>query len=129
RELAENPYAALVFYWPELERQVCVTGTVVKVPAAESDAYFRTRPRGSRLATWASNQSETVPDRPTLEKRWAEFDCKFQDAEVPRPAHWGGYVLTPERLEFWQGRPNRLHDRFIYTRQADQSWRVERLSP
>jgi pyridoxamine 5'-phosphate oxidase len=129
RELAENPHASLVFYWPELERQVCVAGTVGKAPSAESDAYFRSRPRGSRLAAWASDQSEIVPDRATLEKRWAEFEGKFPGAEVPRPPQWGGYVLTPQRLEFWQGRPNRLHDRFVYTRQADQSWRVERLSP
>jgi len=129
RELAENPLASLVCYWPELERQVCVAGTVSKVPSTESDAYFKSRPRGSRLAAWASNQSEIVPERATLEKRWAEFETKFPGEEVPRPPQWGGYVLTPQRLEFWQGRPNRLHDRFVYIRQADQSWTVERLSP
>ena len=129
RDLAENPLASLVFYWPELERQVCVAGTVSKVPSTESDAYFKSRPRGSRLAAWASNQSEIVPERATLEKRWAEFETKFPGEEVPRPPQWGGYVLTPQRLEFWQGRPNRLHDRFVYIRQADQSWTVERLSP
>ena len=129
RELAENPHASLVFYWPELERQVCVAGTVSKVPSAESDAYFRSRPRGSRLAAWASNQSEAVPNRAKLEERWAEFERKFPEPGVPRPPHWGGYVLAPERVEFWQGRPNRLHDRFVYTRQADQKWNVERLTP
>jgi pyridoxamine 5'-phosphate oxidase len=129
RELSENPRAALVFYWPELERQVCISGTVNKVSLAESDAYFRSRPRGSRLAAWASNQSEVVPNRAKLEERWAEFERKFPDTEVPRPPHWGGYVLTPARVEFWQGRPNRLHDRFVYLREGDQSWKVERLSP
>lgn len=128
RELAENPHAALVFYWPELERQVSAAGMVSKVTAEESDAYFRSRPRGSRLAAWASNQSEAVPNRATLEERWIAFEKKFP-AEVPRPPHWGGYVLTPERVEFWQGRPNRLHDRFVYTRQSQGSWRVERLCP
>ena len=129
RELAENPHAALVFYWPELERQVCAAGTVSKVSAEESDAYFRSRPRGSRLAAWASNQSEPAPNRATLEERWVMFEKQYPGPDVPRPPHWGGYVLSPERVEFWQGRPNRLHDRFVYTRQADGHWRVERLCP
>jgi pyridoxamine 5'-phosphate oxidase len=129
RELAENPHASLVFYWPELERQVCVAGTVSKVPGAESDAYFRSRPRGSRLAAWASNQSEAISNRATLEEKWAEFERKFPEPEIPRPPHWGGYVLAPARVEFWQGRPNRLHDRFIYARQSNQIWKLERLSP
>jgi len=129
RELAQNPHAAVVFYWPELERQVCAAGTVSKVSAEESDAYFRSRPRGSWLAAWASNQSEPVPNRATLEERWAMFEKQYPGPDVPRPPHWGGYVLTPERVEFWQGRPNRLHDRFVYTRQTDGTWRVERLCP
>jgi pyridoxamine 5'-phosphate oxidase len=128
RELEENPNASLVFYWPGLERQVCVAGQVSKVPAAESDLYFQSRPRGSRLAAWASNQSDVVRDRAEVEARWVQYERQFP-GEVPRPAHWGGYVLTPSRIEFWQGRPNRLHDRFRYTRQPDQAWLIERLCP
>jgi len=128
RELAENPRAALTFYWPDSERQVCVAGTVVKLPVAESQAYHRRRPRDSRLSAWASNQSEVVPDRAALELKWREIAAKFP-GEVPLPPHWGGYVLQPDRVEFWQGRPGRFHDRFRYVRQADQSWRVDRLAP
>ena len=129
RELAENPRATVVFYWPELERQVSACGIVSKLPAEESDTYFRSRPRGSRLAAWASNQSEVIPNRAALESKWEEFEHRFPGADVPRPPHWGGYVLAPERVEFWQGRPNRLHDRFVYTRQPDRTWRLERLCP
>jgi pyridoxamine 5'-phosphate oxidase len=129
RELSTNPQAALVFYWPELERQVCVAGKASQLPAPESDDYFASRPRGSRLAAWASNQSAVVADRAALEKQWHDFEHKYPEEQVPRPAHWGGYVLAPERIEFWQGRPNRLHDRFCYTRRPDGSWLIERLSP
>jgi pyridoxamine 5'-phosphate oxidase len=128
RELAENPRAALTFFWPDLERQVCVAGTVAKLPVAESDHYFRTRPRGSRIGAWASNQSEPVPDRAFLEAKWRELEKKFP-GDVPLPPNWGGYVLAPERIEFWQGRPSRLHDRFSYSRQADGAWKLERLAP
>jgi pyridoxamine 5'-phosphate oxidase len=128
RELAENPNAALTFFWPDLERQVCVAGTISKVPQAESESYFKSRPRGSRLSTWASNQSDVVPDRITLQKKWDEMAAKFPNA-IPLPPNWGGFVLKPERIEFWQGRLNRLHDRFTYTRQPDNSWKLERLSP
>ncbi len=128
RELAENPNAALTFYWADLERQVCVAGTVTKLPLAESEAYFKSRPRGSRLAAWASNQSDAVADRAALDARWNEMAAKFP-GDVPLPPNWGGYVLKPERIEFWQGRPSRLHDRFCYTRQADNSWKLERLAP
>jgi pyridoxamine 5'-phosphate oxidase len=128
RELADNPNAALTFFWPDLERQVCVAGNVTKLPAAESGAYFKSRPRGSQLAAWASSQSEAVPDRATLEAKWRELEKKFS-GEIPLPPNWGGFILQPERIEFWQGRPSRLHDRFSYTRQADGSWRIERLSP
>jgi len=127
-ELAENPNAALTFYWPDLERQVCVAGTVSKVSRLESEAYFNNRPRGSRLATWASNQRDVVKDRAALDAKWDEMAAKFP-GEVPLPANWGGFVLRPERIEFWQGRPNRLHDRFRYTRQPDNSWKLERLAP
>jgi pyridoxamine 5'-phosphate oxidase len=128
RELAENPNAALTFFWPDLERQVCVAGTVTKLPVAESDNYFKSRPRGSRLAAWASNQSESVPDRTALEAKWRELEKKFP-ADIPLPPNWGGFILRPERIEFWQGRPSRLHDRFSYSRQPDNSWNLERLAP
>lgn len=128
-ELAGNPHAALVFYWPDLERQVCVAGTVTKLPVAESEAYFKSRPKGSRLSAWASNQNTVVPDRQTLEQRWQEVAKRFPGEDVPLPPNWGGYVLAPTRMEFWQGRPSRLHDRFRYARQADNSWMIERLSP
>jgi pyridoxamine 5'-phosphate oxidase len=128
RQLAENPNAALTFFWPDLVRQVCVAGTVTKLPPMESEAYFKSRPMGSRLAAWASNQSSVVADRAVLEKRWNEMAAQFP-GDVPLPPNWGGYILKPERIEFWQGRLNRLHDRFCYTRQADNSWRLERLSP
>jgi pyridoxamine 5'-phosphate oxidase len=128
RELAENPNAALTFYWPDLERQVCIAGAVSKIPMAESEAYFKSRPRDSQLAAWASNQSDAIPDRAALEKKWGEMSAKFP-GEIPLPPNWGGYVLKPERIEFWQGRPGRMHDRFGYTRQPDNSWKLERLAP
>jgi pyridoxamine 5'-phosphate oxidase len=128
RALAENPNAALVFYWQELERQVCVAGPVGKISRAESEKYFKSRPRGSQLAAWASNQSETVPDRAMLEAKWHELEKKFPN-EIPLPSNWGGFILEPERIEFWQGRASRLHDRFQYTRQANDSWKLERLAP
>ena len=127
-ELAENPDAALTFYWPDLERQVCVAGSVGKISREESEAYFKSRPRGSRLATWASNQRDVVADRAALDAKWDEMAAKFPN-DVPLPPNWGGYVLKPERIEFWQGRPSRLHDRFCYTRQPDNSWKLERLAP
>lgn len=129
RELAENPHAALVFYWPDQERQVCIAGDVSKLPPPESEAYFQTRPRGSRLAAWTSKQSAMVKDREALEKHWKQLEAQYAGQEVPRPHFWGGYLLSPTRIEFWQGRPNRLHDRFCYTRQPDETWLIERLSP
>ncbi len=128
RELAQNPNAALVFYWQELERQVCIAGSVTKTSREESENYFKSRPHGSRLAAWASNQSEMVPDRAVLEARWQELEKKFA-TDIPLPPNWGGFILKPERIEFWQGRPSRLHDRFSYTRQPDDSWKIERLAP
>jgi pyridoxamine 5'-phosphate oxidase len=128
RELAMNPNAALTFYWPDLERQVCVSGKVSKLPVAESEAYFKSRPRGSQLGAWASNQSSPLEDRAALEKTWREFDVKFP-RDVPLPPNWGGFVLAPERIEFWQGRASRLHDRFCYSKMPDNSWKIERLSP
>jgi len=129
QELAQNPQAALVFYWPEQERQVCIAGEVSKLPPAESDAYFQSRPRGSRIAAWASHQSAVIRDRAALEEQWKRLEAQYAGQEVPRPPFWGGYLLSPARMEFWQGRPNRLHDRFRYARQADGAWQIERLSP
>jgi len=129
QELAGNPQAALVFYWPDQERQVCIAGQVSKLPPAESDAYFKTRPHGSRLAAWASKQSATIKDRATLEEQWQQMEARYAGQDIPRPPFWGGYLLSPTRVEFWQGRPNRLHDRFCYTRQPDKTWLIERLAP
>jgi pyridoxamine 5'-phosphate oxidase len=129
RELAENPKAALVFYWAELERQISVTGEVTKLPVAESESYFRSRPKGSRLGAWASPQSRVVASREDLEKNWDELERRYPTNEIPCPPYWGGYVLSPQRIEFWQGGPNRLHDRFCYVRQPDNTWKIERLAP
>jgi pyridoxamine 5'-phosphate oxidase len=129
RELAENPNAALVFYWPDQERQVCIAGLTAKISRAESEAYFKSRPRGSRLAAWASRQSEVIENREALEARWRELQAKYPGEDVPMPPNWGGFVLTPARIEFWQGRPSRLHDRFRYLKQSDGKWLIERLSP
>jgi len=128
RELAENPNAALTFYWSDLERQVCIGGNVSKISREETEAYFERRPRGSRLAAWASNQFDVVADRVELEKKWNEMAARFPD-DVPLPSNWGGFVLKPEWIEFWQGRPSRLHDRFRYTRQPAGAWGVERIAP
>lgn len=128
-ELAANPHAALVFYWPDQERQVCIAGEVTRLSREESDAYFRTRPKGSRLAAWASHQGEVLENREILEARMKELQARHPGPDVPMPPYWGGYVLSPARIEFWQGRPSRLHDRFRYLRQADHTWRLERLSP
>jgi pyridoxamine 5'-phosphate oxidase len=127
RDLGENPRAALVFFWPSLERQVLVSGDVSRLPEAESEAYFRSRPHGSRIGAWASRQSTPVADRAELERRWADAAARFPD-DVPVPPYWGGYVLQPTRIEFWQGRPNRLHDRFVYVRE-EARWVVKRLAP
>jgi pyridoxamine 5'-phosphate oxidase len=127
-ELAENPHAALVFYWQALGKQIRIEGPVERVPAAESAAYFATRPRGSQLAAWASRQSSVLESRDELEKRYAELEREHEGREVPLPPDWGGYRLRPEAIEFWEHRDNRLHDRLRYTR-AREGWRTERLSP
>jgi pyridoxamine 5'-phosphate oxidase len=129
QDLAGNPNASLVFYWPELERQVCIAGAVSKLPRAESDKYFHSRPKGSQIAAAASRQSSPVPDRAFLEEAVRKLEVQFAANEVPMPEGWGGYVLAPERIEFWQGRACRLHDRFSYVRQPDGAWLIQRLAP
>jgi pyridoxamine 5'-phosphate oxidase len=127
RELAENNRAALVFYWVELERQVRAVGGTAKISREESAAYFKSRPRGHQLGAWVSTQSEVIADRAVIEARFKVFEQKYP-VEVPLPPFWGGYVLSPTELEFWQGRPDRLHDRFRYTKQSD-GWWIDRLAP
>ncbi|HWT22446.1 MAG TPA: pyridoxamine 5'-phosphate oxidase [Solirubrobacteraceae bacterium] len=128
RELAENPRAALAIHWPAQQRQVRMEGEVSRVSAEESDAYFRSRPRGSRIGAWASRQGSVLADRQELEGRFDELEARWRGEEIPRPPYWGGYVLRPDAMEFWEGRPSRLHDRVHYLRESD-GWRTERLSP
>ena len=128
-ELAENPNAALVFYWRQLERQICITGTVSKVSREESEAYFRTRPRGSQIGALTSSQSQVVASREVLENRFQQLMAEYEGREIPLPSYWGGYRLSPATIEFWQGRSDRLHDRFLYKRQSGGPWQLERLSP
>jgi pyridoxamine 5'-phosphate oxidase len=130
RELAENPHAALVFFWAELERQVRVEGTVTRLPRTQSEAYFTSRPKGHRLGAWASPQSSVVESRTILETRLRELEERYRGTEeVPTPDFWGGICIQPVRIEFWQGRPNRLHDRLCYVKEAGSAWRLERLAP
>ena len=129
KELEENPQAALVFYWVGLDRQVRIEGRVERVSAAESDEYFKTRPRASQLGALASPQSEVIEGREVLENNLRKLEEEYRDREVERPAHWGGYLLKPERIEFWENRPGRLHDRILYDLQADGSWTIKRLAP
>lgn len=132
RALAHAPRAALTFYWPDLHRQVRVRGRVEEVDPEESDAYFRTRPRGSQISAWASGQSQILGSRDALEDQHREIEERFQGNEVPRPDHWGGYLLRPDEIEFWQGRDDRLHDRFLFRRRDVNDvagWGVQRLSP
>ena len=129
KQLEANPYAALGFYWIELDRQIRISGKVEKTSREESQAYFHSRPVGSQLSAWASRQSEVLDGRRVLDARMAEMAERFGDKPIPLPPHWGGFRLKPDTMEFWQGRPNRLHDRFRYTREADGSWQIDRLAP
>ena len=129
RELDANPFAAMVFYWEPLERQVRVEGKVARISADESDEYFQTRPRESQLGAIASPQSEVIESREVLEQRFRELEDEYRDGTIARPDHWGGYRLVPDRVEFWKGRPGRLHDRLLYELQADGSWKRSRLAP
>ena len=128
-QISENPRVALNFFWVTLDRQVRIEGAAVKVAAEESDAYFATRPRGSQLGAWASNQSQVIPGRGDLEHRFRELEANYRDRAVPRPPHWGGYRVIPVEIEFWQGRSDRLHDRFVYRLREPKDWIIERLSP
>lgn len=129
RELAANPWAALVLFWHEVERQVRVEGQVRRVSVQESDHYFQSRPAGSRIGAWASPQSEVIKSRESLEIRCQELEKSFEDGTIPRPPNWGGFRLVPETIEFWQGRRSRLHDRLRYSRREQSKWLVERLAP
>jgi pyridoxamine 5'-phosphate oxidase len=128
-QLTENPKACLVFYWKELERQVRVTGLVRPLEVAESDAYFHSRPQGSRIGAWASPQSQVITDRAWLDEAYEKAAQQMNGSEITRPLHWGGYVVKPVVVEFWQGRPSRLHDRLQYTLEGDGTWKRERLAP
>ena len=129
QELAENPAAALVFFWPALERQIRITGVVAAVSRDETDRYFRSRPRGSRLGAWASPQSAVIAGRAEVEDQLHGLQQQYPGDDIPTPPHWGGYRVAPDTFEFWQGRPSRLHDRLRYARQPDGSWRIDRLAP
>lgn len=129
KELENNPQATFVFPWLALERQVIVSGAVTKLSSEESEAYFRVRPRGSRLGAWASKQSAVIAGREELEARLAELESQYPDENIPMPSNWGGYLLAPDEIEFWQGRPNRLHDRLQYVKSGPGQWRIQRLSP
>ena len=129
QDLAENAQAALVFWWAELERQVRAEGRVERVSEQESDCYFQSRPLGSRVGAWVSPQSEVIESRAAMEQELQELVQEYKNGEVPKPPYWGGYRLNPTAIEFWQGRPNRLHDRLLYRRCSNSSWQIQRLAP
>ncbi len=129
REIGENPFASLVFFWKELERQVRIEGKIEKVSATESDIYFNSRPKGSRIGAWASPQSQEITDRDILDVNYARYEQEFSDIEMPRPPHWGGYKIIPNYIEFWQGRASRMHDRITFTKNENGDWRRARLAP
>ncbi len=127
-DIAANPFVSLVFFWKELERQVRVEGIISKVPSEDSDTYFNSRPVGSRIGAWASPQSKVIVSREIIEEKVQELEKSFENKAIERPPHWGGYVVSPQLIEFWQGRPSRLHDRIQYTK-AENAWKIERLAP
>jgi len=129
QDIVANPHAAIVFWWAELERQVRISGRVDFLSDQESDEYFHSRPVNSQLGAWTSDQSQVIPSRDVLEQRLLELQHKYENQQIPRPSHWGGLRVIPAEIEFWQGRPSRLHDRLLYRRQADESWQIVRLSP
>jgi len=129
QQLLKNPWGAIVFWWAELERQVRIEGSVEQVSAEEANAYFESRPKGSQLGAWASNQSQVIASREVLEQRLQQLQKEYENKQVPRPPHWGGFRVIPAEIEFWQGRPSRLHDRLLYSRGDHGSWTMQRLSP
>jgi len=129
KAIAENPHVCLSFFWNGLERQVIIKGMAEKIPKNLSDGYFESRPDGSKLGAWASNQSTVVQSREELNQSLRKFESKYKNKEIPRPEHWGGYIVKPISIEFWQGRPNRMHDRIRYTLQDNFDWKIERLAP
>jgi pyridoxamine 5'-phosphate oxidase len=128
-DISHNPHVSLVFFWKELERQVRIEGRASVLPADKSDAYFYTRPEGSRLGAWASPQSTEITDRSILDTNYIQYENQFQGTEIPRPGHWGGYAIDPAVIEFWQGRSNRMHDRIVFTKTSDGMWKKKRLAP
>jgi pyridoxamine 5'-phosphate oxidase len=129
KELGDNPHAVLVFFWKELERQVRIEGSIEMISEKDSDEYYQSRPIGSRIGAWASPQSEVIANREVIENNFSALEKKFDTGAIPRPGHWGGYILRPSMIEFWQGRSSRLHDRIQYNLQADNNWTIQRLAP
>lgn len=129
KDLEANPHAALAFFWPKLERQIRISGSIERTSREDSAVYFHSRPPGARLGAWVSKQSDVIDSRQILDARLEQMEERFADGEIPLPPHWGGYRLNPDQIEFWQGRPNRLHDRFRYSRRADGAWQIDRLAP
>lgn len=128
-QINKNPHGSILFYWPELERQIIIEGLISKMPEEKSDEYFNSRPNGYKISAWASPQSELIPDRKYLVNLQSEFNARFQNNPITRPSHWGGYQLSPVFIEFWQGRINRLHDRIVYKKDSNNNWQIVRLAP